>query len=95
MSGTTTCSRGETFDLAVRIEQEQKARRTPTLVQASRIVPIICETTAQPWIVQLAPPSGQAFKNGAALASVESVNVAAGVTSASTSAAVHLQWLRK
>ena len=95
MSGTVKCSRGETFDLTVSLKQDQKARRSPTLVQASRTLPIICETTAQPWIVLLTPPSGQAFENGAAVASAQTVNIAAGVTPATTTKDVQLAWTKK
>lgn len=95
MSGTVKCSRGETFDLTVNLTQDQKARRSPTLVQASRTLPIVCETTAQPWIVLLTPPSGQAFENGAAVASAQTVNIAAGVTPATTTKDVQLAWAKK
>ena len=95
MSGTIKCSRGETFDLAISLKQDQKARRTPTLVEARRTLPIVCETTAQPWIALLTPPSGQAFENGAAVASAETVNIAAGVTAATTSRDVQLAWAKK
>jgi hypothetical protein len=95
MSGTVKCSRGETFDLTVSLTQDQKARRTPTLVQASRTLPVICETTVQPWIVLLTPPSGQAFENGAAVASAQTVNIAAGVTPATTTKDVQLAWTKK
>jgi hypothetical protein len=95
MSGTIKCSRGETFDLTVSLKQDQKARRSPTLVQASRTLPIICETAVQPWIVLLTPPSGQAFENGAAVATAQTVNVAAGVTPATTTKDVQLAWTKK
>lgn len=95
MSGTVKCSRGETFDLTVSLTQDQKARRSPTLVQASRTLPIVCETTAQPWIVLLTPPTGQAFENGAAVASAQTVNIAAGVTPATTTKDVQLAWTKR
>ena len=95
MSGTVKCSRGETFDLRVSLTQDQRARRSPTLVQASRTLPIVCQTSVQPWIVLLTPPSGQAFENGAAVASAQTVNIAVGVTPATTTKDVQLAWTKK
>ena len=95
LTGTAKCSRGETFDLAVDLTQDQRAKRVPTLVKVSKTLPIVCGTTAQPWIVALAPASGQAFEVGVGVASAQTVNTAAGVTPASASAEIKLAWARK
>ena len=95
LNGTAKCSRAETFDLAVDLAQDQKAKRVPTVVKVSQTLPIVCGTTAQPWIIALAPASGQAFEVGAAVASALTVNTAAGVTPTSASADIRLAWAKK
>jgi hypothetical protein len=95
VGGTAKCSRDEAFDLAVGATQDQKAKRVPTVVQVSKTLPLVCGQTAQPWIVALAPASGQAFEVGAAVASAETVNIANGVTAASTSGEIKLVWAKK
>jgi hypothetical protein len=95
VTGTAKCSRDETFNLAVSATQDQRAKRVPTVVQVSKTVPLVCGKTAQPWIVALAPASGQAFEAGAAVASAQTLNIANGVTAASTSGDIKLVWAKK
>jgi hypothetical protein len=95
ISGTVLCSRSETLDLAVNLQQGQRVKRAGTSVQATQTVPVVCGTTKQPWIASLAPASGQAFVNGDALAAVQVVNVPNGVTPAVDSSAVQLFWGKK
>jgi hypothetical protein len=95
VTGTAKCSRDETFNLAVSATQDQRAKRVPTVVQVSKTLPLVCGKTAQPWIVALAPASGQAFEAGAAVASAQTLNIANGVTAASTSGDIKLVWAKK
>lgn len=95
VSGTVQCSRDETFDLAVDLTQDQRVKRVPVVVRATRTVPIACETVAQPWIARLTPPTGQSFENGAALADARTVNIANGVSPAAAATGVKLFWSRK
>jgi hypothetical protein len=92
VTGTAKCSRDETFDLTVGVTQDQRAKRVPTVVQVSRTLPLVCGKTAQPWIVALTPPSGQALESGVAVAAAQTVNVANGVIAATASTEVRLAW---
>jgi hypothetical protein len=94
VTGRVSCSRAETFDLVVALTQDQRAKRIPTVVRATKTLPIACGTTTQPWIALIAPASGQAFENGTALATVETANTDAGVTAATTSTTVKLAWTK-
>ena len=95
VAGTAKCSRDETFDLAVSATQDQRAKRVPTVVQVSKTLPLVCGKTAQPWIVALAPTSGQAFEAGTAVASAQTLNIANGVTAASTTGDIKFVWAKK
>ena len=94
VTGTVSCSRVTAFDLVVALAQDQRAKRTPTVVRATTTIRVVCGTTAQPWIVSIAAANGQALENGTALASVETVNTNAGVTAATNSTTVKLAWTK-
>jgi hypothetical protein len=90
VTGTVRCSRGETFEVAVDLEQSQRAGT----VKASGTTAVTCSTASQPWSVALAPASGS-FEVGSGKASVRTANTAAWVTPASTANTVKFFWARK
>ena len=92
--GTVQCSRDETFELTVGLEQNQRIKRVPVVVEAAKTVQIACGTAAQPWIALLTPGS-LAFVNGAALATARTATGTIGVIPSSTSSEVKLFWNRK
>ena len=47
VTGTVTCTRNETFDVAVQLKQEQKTGRTPTVVQGTGTTRVACDTSVQ------------------------------------------------
>jgi hypothetical protein len=93
VTGTVSCSRGEPLDLVIALTQDQRAKRIPTVVRATKTIPVMCGTTVQPWIVSMVPANG-AFENGSAVASAETVSPPVGVTAASISADVKLSWTK-
>ena len=94
VSGTVKCSRAETFNLAVKLVQQQKTGKTPATVDAANIVPVECGTIARPWSASMVLTSG-AFQNGSATGSAQTVNTQPWVTAASATGAVKLYWARK
>jgi hypothetical protein len=80
VTGTVQCSRDETFDLVVGLKQDQRVKRVPVVAEATRTIPIDCETAPQPWIASLTSSNGLAFENGASLATARTVNTTIGVT---------------
>jgi hypothetical protein len=94
VSGTVTCSRAETFNIAVQLVQPQKTGKTATTVDAANIVPVECGTIPRPWSASMVLTSG-AFQNGSAAASAQTVNTQPWVTPASATSAVKLYWARK
>lgn len=94
VTGTTKCSRDETFTLAVELKQVQKVGRETTDVHAAATVPINCTTGIRPWSASMYPTVG-AFRTGAAQATATTTDAPAWVAPASTSAGVKLYWGRK
>ena len=94
VSGTVTCSRAETFNVAVQLVQQQKAGKAASTVDAANIVPVECGTTARPWTASMVLTSG-AFLNGSANASAQTVNQSPWVTPAGATAPVKLYWARR
>jgi len=93
VTGTATCTRNESLDVEVRLEQEQKAGRTSTVVQGTGATRVACGTPVQHWSVALAASTG-AFAVGSANATAKTANTAAWVTPATTSSTVKLFWGR-
>ena len=89
VTGTVTCSRAESFDLAIELHQNQKLGRDVVDVHAASTVPFACSTTARPFSASMVLTEG-AFQNGAAQASVATLDAEAWVTPASVSGAVRL-----
>ncbi|MDF2775738.1 MAG: polymorphic outer membrane protein, partial [Geminicoccaceae bacterium] len=66
VTGTVTCSRNETFSLAVELHQSQKVGRAVKDVHAAATVPVECSTTARPWTASMVTTDGS-FQNGTAM----------------------------
>jgi len=94
ITGTVECSRADQFDLTVDLEQDQKIKQFKSVTQATKTISIACETTTQPWVALLVPPSGGVFVNGDALASVRTGDQN-GITPSATSRAIKLSVSRK
>jgi hypothetical protein len=94
ISGTVTCSRAETFNIAVQLVQPQKTGKTATTVDAANIVPVECGTIARPWTASMVLTSG-AFQNGGASVSAQTVSTQPWVTPASATSTVKLYWARR
>jgi hypothetical protein len=94
LTGTVTCSRSETFSLAVQLVQQQKVGKSESSVDAANIVPVECSTTPRPWVASMVLTSGS-FQIGSATATAQSVNVEPWVTPASVTTLAKLYRSRK
>lgn len=95
LTGSVQCSRNETFDLHVTLQQFQKnGRGQPTDIHAVSTTPITCTTDARPWSVAFAPTDGP-FENGDATATVGTINTRKWVTPAAVTQPVKLVRARK
>jgi hypothetical protein len=94
LTGTVRCSRSETFDLHVLLEQIQKSGRGTVDVHAAATTPIACTTTVLPWSIALVTTDAP-FQNGSAMATVGTLNTEKWVTPASMSQPVKLFKSRK
>ena len=93
VTGTAKCSRAGRLDLTVKLQQTQKAARTPAIVQAEGVIAVDCGTTARAWGITLVPASGT-FTNGAATATVTPPNVD-WLSASPVTGAVKLYWGHK
>jgi hypothetical protein len=91
LTGTVTCTRDESFSLAVELHQQQKVRGTPTDIHAASTTPVTCSTVARPWSALMVLSSG-AFENGSGQASAQTYLTPGWVSPASASKAVKLYW---
>jgi hypothetical protein len=94
ITGTMTCSRAETFDLAVDVKQDQRLRRALTTASGKTTIHVGCDATPKPWIASVTAPSG-GFENSVAAVNVQTANTTIGVTPGATSGAVQLSWARR
>lgn len=94
LTGTVRCTRNETFDLHVELQQIQKRGRETIDVHAVATTPIACTTKLQPWTIALVT-TDEPFQNGDAVASVGTLNAEKWVTPASISQSVKLLRARK
>ena len=69
VTGTAECSREGKLDVTVKLQQTQKAGRTPTTVQAEGVLSVDCTTSVRGWGLTLLTTSGS-FTNGSATATV-------------------------
>lgn len=83
------CSRNETFDLYVTLQQLQKPGRDTVDVHAVSSTPVFCTTIVRPWSVAHVPPD-EPFQTGDAVATVATMNTAKWVTPTSVNQSVKL-----
>ena len=94
LTGTVKCSRDETFDLAVMLEQEQRDGQDVRDVRAAALVPIDCATSLQAWSATMAATNG-AFRTGNARAMVQTTAAPAWVAPTSATKTVTLSLGRR
>ena len=94
VTGTITCSRNETFSLAVQLEQQQKSGKSTSTVDAAAMVPVECTTSVRPWIASMILTSG-AFTTGAADAKAQTFDAPKWVTPASAASRVKMFYARR
>lgn len=79
LTGTVRCSRDETFDLAVSLEQERHGgSEKVTDVLAATLVPVDCVTARRPWSATLTVKN-DAFQAGSARATAQTTDAPAWV----------------
>jgi hypothetical protein len=94
LTGSVQCSRNETFDLNVTLQQIQRVANGTKDVHTHATTPIACTTTAQPWSIALVSTDGP-FMAGSGTANVTTVNTRKWVTPASIAGTVKLVKARK
>ena len=89
LAGTVRCSRNESFDLHVTLQQLQKRGKETVDVHAAATTPIACTTSSQSWSVALVT-TDEPFQIGSAVATAGTLNQPKWVTPASVSQSVKL-----
>jgi len=94
LTGTVTCSRSETFSLALELHQAQRVGKETMDIHSAATEPVACGPTARPWSASMVLTEG-AFQIGTAAATAQTVDAEPWVASASASGAVKLYRSRK
>jgi hypothetical protein len=94
LTGTVTCSRDETFQLATELHQSQKSGKQVVDVHAASTAPMTCSTTAMAWSQQMVLTDG-AWQSGAGQAMAQTYQAPESVTPASAAGAVKISIARK
>ena len=94
MTGTMTCSREETFKLALELHQEQKVGKQVVDVHAAAAPTASCGTTPRTWAQKMILTEG-AWQNGSAQATAQTSEAAEWVAPASAAGAVKTAISRK
>ena len=94
LNGSVQCSRNETFELHVTVQQYQRTVRDSVDVHAVAVAPITCTTTPLPYSVALVSTDGP-FQSGDATATVMTMNARKWVTPASVTQPVRVVRIRK
>ena len=94
LSGSVQCSRNETFDLHVTLQQIQRSGRGTVDIHAVSTTPITCTTSPLPWSVALVSTDGP-FNPGDATATVMTMNARQWVTPASITRSVKIAKARR
>jgi hypothetical protein len=95
ITGTMSCARRVSAGFNVSLTQTQKSKGVTAIVAVTEGLAVSCNTAGTPfsWSVPLTPVSGEAFVNGAASASIESVTPL--MTPVSVASDVKLDWAKK
>ncbi len=94
MTGTVTCSREETFKLALELHQEQKVGKQVVDVHAAAAPTVSCGTTPRTWAQKMILTEG-AWQNGSAQATAQTYEAPEWVAAASAAGAVKIAITRK
>jgi hypothetical protein len=94
MTGTVTCSRPETFQLALELHQLQKAGKQTVDVHAAAAPTVNCGTTPTTWAQKMILTDG-AWQNGTAQATAQTYQTPEWVAPASVAGAVKIAVVRK
>ena len=89
LTGTVTCSRDETFELALELAQTQNKKKGGGEVHSAATVPVQCTTTPRMWSGSMALTAGE-FQAGAATAKAFTLNAEKWVAPAQASREVKL-----
>ena len=95
LTGTLTCTRNDSFRLALELHQEQKVNGNVVDVHSASDLPLSCTTTAKPWSVTMGLTPGEAFRPGAARATAATFQTPEWVAPASAAGAVKISIARK
>ena len=95
LTGTVTCSRSETFSLALELHQQQRVGKQTTDVHAAATEPVSCGTTPRPWSASMVLTGGEQFQYGAATATALTFDAEPWVAPAAVSGSVKLYRSRK
>ena len=95
LTGTLTCTRNDSFRLALELHQDQKVNGNVVDVHSASDVPVSCTTTAKPWSATMGLTPGEAFRPGAARATAATFQTPEWVAPASAAGAVKISIARK
>jgi hypothetical protein len=95
LTGTLTCTRADSFRLALELHQDQKVRNQVVDVHAASDIPVTCGTTPAPWSASMGLIPGESFKAGEARATASTFQTPDWVTPTSTARAVKISVARK
>jgi hypothetical protein len=90
LTGTLTCTRADTFRLALELHQNQKVGKQVVDIHSASDIPVSCTTTAQSWSAQMVLTDGEKFQNGAANATASTFQTPEWVTPANAASAVKI-----
>jgi hypothetical protein len=94
MTGTVTCSREETFKLALELHQQQKVGKQVVDVHSAAAPTVSCGTTPRTWAQKMILTEG-AWQNGSAQATAQTYQAPESVAPASAAGAVKIAISRK
>lgn len=95
LKGTITCTRQDTFRLALELHQNQKVGKQVADIHSASDIPVQCATTAQPWSATMVLTDGETYQNGAARATAYTFQTPEWVTPAGVESAVKISFTRK
>ena len=90
LKGTMTCTRADTFRLALELHQDQKVGGQIIDVHSAGDIPVSCSTSPQAWSASMGLMPGEAFKVGNARATANTIDTAEWITPAAVASAVRI-----